>query len=206
MLGSMLFAWLQGAHFYRDLHRRAVEKLPVGPGKIWIDAGCGPGLVTRLAAERGYSAKGVDADPSMIKAAKRLARVHRSSAEFEVGNIDGLPDRYADVVSAASLLAVLDDKPSGLNSLWRCVRPGGYLLIIEPTHQMNPENAKKLVGTNLPRKRINGLRIWAAARQNRAVDPKVFDAIEGERKYVDLLHGLVGAWIFKKNDGSLPVE
>ncbi len=206
MLGSMLFTWLQGAHFYRDLHHRAVENLPISPGKIWIDVGCGPGLVTRFAAERGYSAKGVDADPSMIKAAKRLAKIHRSAAEFEVGNIAGLPDQYADVVSAASLLAVLDDKPSGLKSLWRCVRPGGYLLIIEPTDQMNPENVKKLVGADLPPKRINGLRIWASARQNRTVDPKIYDAIDGERQYVDLLHGLVGAWIFRKNGGSLPTE
>ena len=199
MLGSMLFTWLQGAHFYRDLHQRAVEQLPVGPGRIWLDVGCGPGLVTRFAAERGYSAKGVDADPSMIKAAKRLAKVHRSSAEFEVANIDGLPERYADVVSAASLLAVLDDKSSGLKSLWRCVRPGGHLLIIEPTNQMNPENAKKLIGVDLPQKRISGLRLWAAARQNRAVDPKIYDAIEAERQYVDLLHGLVGAWVFRKS-------
>lgn len=141
MLGSVLFTWLQGAPFYQDLHQRAVEGLPPGTGKIWLDVGCGPGLVTRLAASHGYSAKGIDADPRMIKAAIRLAKHHHSSAEFEVGSIMALPYQYADVVSAASLLAALDDKPSGLNALWRCVRPGGHLLIIEPTVRMNPENA-----------------------------------------------------------------
>lgn len=200
MLGSILFTWLQGAQFYQDLHQRAVDSLPPGTGKIWLDVGCGPGLVTRLAASRGYSAKGIDADPRMIKAAKRLAKHHHSLAEFEVGNITALPYQYADVVSAASLLAVLDDKPSGLNSLWRCVRPGGYLLIIEPTDRMNPENAKNVISAYLPQKRINGLRLWAAARQNKTVDPKIYDELEGKQQYVDLLHGLVGAWIFKKNN------
>ena len=204
MLGSTLFTWLQGAPFYQDLHQRAVESLPAGAGTIWLDIGCGPGLVARLAASRGYSAKGIDADPRMIKAAKRLAKHHHSSAEFEVGNITALPYQYADVVSAASLLAVLDDKPSGLNALWRYVRPGGHLLIIEPTVRMNPENAGTALGEGLPRKRISGLRLWAAARQNKAVDPRIYGALEGERQYVDLLHGLVGAWIFKKSTESSP--
>lgn len=198
MLGSILFTWLQNATFYQDLHQRAVESLPAGAGKIWLDIGCGPGLVTRLAASRGYSAKGIDADPRMIKAAKRLAKHHHSSAEFEVGNITALPYRYADVVSAASLLAVLDDKPSSLNALWQCVRPGGHLLIIEPTDRMNPENANNAIAMGLPLKRINGLRLWAAARKNRAVDPIICDGLEGERQYADLLHGLVGAWIIRK--------
>ncbi len=198
MLGSVLFTWLQGAPFYRDLHRRAVDSLPVGAGEIWIDVGCGPGLMTRMAAERNYRAKGFDLNPSMVKAARRLARVHRSAAEFDVGDIAGLQDQTADVVSAASLLAVLDDKRSALNHLWRCVRPCGHLLIIEPTSKMSSQNAIEAMGSDLPRKRLLGLRLWAAARQGRAVDPKMFDALDGERRYVDLLKGLVGAWIIQK--------
>lgn len=195
---SILFTWLQGAPFYQDLHARAVHSVPARAGAFWLDVGCGPGLVTRLAASRGYRAKGIDASPRMIKAARRLARRHHSSAEFEVGTIAALPFQYADVVSAASLLAVVEDKPSNLSALWQCVRPGGHLLIIEPTVRMNPENAATAIADGLPRKRIRGLRLWAAARRNKAVDPRIYGALDGERRYVDLLDGLVGAWILRK--------
>ena len=197
MIESILFTWLQGADFYRDLHRCAVQSLPPGKGKTWLDVGCGPGLVTRLAAEHGYRAQGVDTNPRMIKTAQRLARHHHSSAAFAIGNIAASP-LSADMVSAASLLAVLDDKPAGLHALWRCVHPGGHLLIIEPTARMNLVNAKAAMASGLPRKRINGLRLWAAVRQNRAVDPALFDGLASKRRYIELLQGLVGAWIFEK--------
>ena len=116
MIESILFTWLQGADFYRDLHRCAVQNLPPGKGKTWLDVGCGPGLVTRLAAEHGYRAQGVDTNPRTIKAAQRLALNHHSSAEFAIGNIAASP-LSADVVSAASLLAVLEDKLAGLHAL-----------------------------------------------------------------------------------------
>lgn len=50
MIGAVLFTWLQGAEFYRELHKRAVDNLPSGEGKTWIEAGCRPGIVSRLAA------------------------------------------------------------------------------------------------------------------------------------------------------------
>ena len=75
MLAATLFTWLQGADFYRDLHRQAVDSLPEGNGKRWIDIGCGPGLVTRLAVARGYAATGIDTSAGMVKAARRLANL-----------------------------------------------------------------------------------------------------------------------------------
>ena len=197
MIESILFTWLQGADFYRDLHQCAVQSLPPGSGKTWLDVGCGPGLVTRLAAEHGYRAQGVDTNPRMIKAAQRLALKHHASAKFAVGDI-AASSLSADVASAASLLAVLEDKLAGLHALWRCVNSGGHLLIIEPTARMNPANTKTIIASGLPQKRIYGLRLWAAMRQNRAVDPALFDGLTSERRYIELLQGLAGAWIFEK--------
>ena len=62
MIAPALFTWLQGADFYRELHREAVEALPRGSGETWLDVGTGPGLVARLAAANGYRATGIDAD------------------------------------------------------------------------------------------------------------------------------------------------
>jgi len=199
MIASTLFTWIQGADFYRDLHKEAVDLLPAGEGKLWMDIGCGPGLVSHLAAQRGYQVTGIDSDPQMIQSAKRIAKQKGISINFKTGDVFDLPKDSADVVSAASLLAVLGDKVSGLNSLWSCIRSGGSLLIIEPTNQMTIENAEQLIKNGLPRKRINGLRLWSRARQGNTINPAIFETLNAEKtEYTTLLHGLVGAWVFTK--------
>ena len=70
-LAARFFNYVQGAEFYRDLHQQAVSLLPPGSGSLWLDVGCGPGLLTRLAAEHGYQATGFDIDPTMIAQAKK---------------------------------------------------------------------------------------------------------------------------------------
>lgn len=165
-----------------------------------MDAGCGPGLVARLAAARGYSATGIDISPHMIHAARRIAKREKSQANFRVADISNLPTKVADVVSAASLLAILETKRSGLRKLWKCVRPGGTLLIVEPTNKMTVHNAEKVIEKGLPGKRTEGLRMWATAREGRAVDPEIYGELRADPvRFVPLLHGLVGAWLIRKN-------
>ena len=199
MIASALFTWIQGADFYYNLHKQAVDLLPVGNGKAWTDVGCGPGLVARLAAEKGYQVTGIDSDPLMIRSAQRIAKRQGLSVDFKTRDVFNLPIESADVVSAASLLAVLEDKASGLNSLWQCVRPAGTLLIIEPTDQMTIENANQLIKNGLPRKRIQGLRMWATARQDNIVNPAIYETLDAQSvDFTPLLNGLVGAWVIQK--------
>ena len=194
-----LFTWIQGADFYQDLHRKAVETLPKGEGKVWLDVGCGPGLVARLADARGYSATGIDISPHMIHAARIIAKQEKSRASFRVGDISSLSVKAADVVSAASLLAILENKRSGLRRLWSCVRPGGTLLIIEPTDKMTAKNTEKIIEKGLSGRRRKGLRMWATARQGKAVDPSMHYELRADSvRFVALLQGLVGAWIIRK--------
>lgn len=199
MISTLLFTWLQGANFYFELHKQAVESLPVGNGELWLDIGCGPGLVTRFAAERKYRAIGLDTDPQMVAAAKRIARRTHSSADFQTGDFTTLPAESAHVVSAASLLAVLPDREAGLRSLWHLLRPGGTLLIVEPTNQMTVENANRSIQNGLPQKRILGLRMWANARQGSIVDPVIYENLGARAtRFQPLLQGLVGAWVIQK--------
>jgi 2-polyprenyl-3-methyl-5-hydroxy-6-metoxy-1,4-benzoquinol methylase len=198
MISTLLFTWLQGADFYHDLHKQAVDLLPQGNGQLWLDVGSGPGLVSRLSAQRGYQVTGIDSDTTTIQTAKWIAGIQGLSIDFKAGDVFNLPPESADVVSAASLLAVLPDREKGLCSLWSAVRPGGYLLIIEPTDQMTSRNAEKLIQNGLPRKRIQGLRMWAAARQGNIVNPAMLETLGAEVTFTPLLHGLVGAWVIKK--------
>ncbi len=197
---AKLFDWLQGANFYHDAHRAAVEVLPPGNGKRWVDVGCGPGLVTRLAAARGYHAIGIDRDRHMIAVAQRRAARATSSAEFKLGDIASLAAMTprADVISAASLLAVVEDKAAALHALLAAVKPGGCLLVIEPTAAMTPTAAAALIRNGLGGRRINGLRLWARARHGRAINPDLFDAAYASAvHYTPLLSGLLGVWILR---------
>ncbi len=200
MVATRLFSWIQEAEFYYSLHAEAVSLLPEAQGdQLWIDFGCGPGLVTRLAAARGYQALGIDVNPRMIAAAQRIARREKCSATFQLGSFEDLPEARVSVISAASLLAVLADPMAGLVALWRAVRPGGTLLIIEPTAEMTVGHAHELIRDGLPGKRKDGLYLWARARQGHIVDPSIYSRLNAaQREFTPLLHGMVGAWILQK--------
>ena len=197
-LSARLFTWIQGAAFYTDVHTEAVRTLPEGHGRRWLDVGCGPGLVARLASEHGYDAVGIDRDPSMVHAARRRTRGAR--CRFELGELGrGAAERWsADVVSAASLLIVLPEPRAGLAQLWEWVRPGGTLLVVETTEHMTPERARTIAPHTRAGRRA-ALSLWARARSGRAVDPALFDVIHARaRSDHALLHGLVRAWTFEK--------
>lgn len=197
--GAKLFVWLQGAEFYKNLHLEALKQIPDGKGKKWVDAGCGPGLLTRFVAAKGYDAIGIDADPFMVREAKKIARNESSSAHFEVGDVFRIPPQSADIVSASSLLATLENKVGGFHALFGAVKPGGSLIIIELTDRMTPKAADAIIRGGLRGKRIIGLRLWALARQGRAVNPEIFNVSVANITYTPLLGGLVGAWLIQKN-------
>ncbi|MDE2494387.1 MAG: class I SAM-dependent methyltransferase [Alphaproteobacteria bacterium] len=197
-LSAAFFSWVQGARFYIDTHAEAVALVPSGEGKTWLDVGCGPGLVARLASRRGYRATGIDRSPKMIERAIRLAR-GESSCRFEIADLEGLASKYsADVVSAASLLFVVQEPEAALVQLWSCVRPGGNLLVVETTEKMAPRAALQTMTHIRPGRRL-ALLLWARARNGRSVAPSVYDRLapaSGSR--TPLLDGLVSAWVFKK--------
>ncbi len=200
---ARLFTWLQDAEFYRALHSQAVGLLPPGAGRAWLDVGCGPGLVTRLAAAAGYDAIGVDADEQMIRAARRLARRRDSRARFVQQRLAALDARVAlaEVVSASSFLVVVDDVPQALTQLWQAVRPGGQLLIIEALPGLTLARANRLIrqGT-ISGKGVNGLRLWASIRQGTRRDHSALlhAGYAGHVQFVPLLDDLVGAWLLRK--------
>jgi ubiquinone/menaquinone biosynthesis C-methylase UbiE len=134
----------------------------------------------------------------MIQLARRLTCAERM-CRFEVSDFNHLTKvHYADIVSAASLLFVLPDPLAGIRQLWRCVRPGGALLIIETTTDMVPAQVRQ-ARQGVRSGRGLALTLWALARRGRIIDPSVFDAIvPASRECKLLLNGLVQAWVFTK--------
>ena len=199
VIGAKFFRWVQGATFYVDLHREAVEftlgATPTAQPR-WIDVGCGPGLVARLAADRGAAATGIDRDPAMIRTANRRP----GGARFALGSADGLAAHSADIVSATSLLYGGSDPRSMIATLWSAVAPGGALLLVETTANMTVERARA-VAADIPPHRRRALMLWARSRGGTTFDRTALDAIPSEgRTTLPMLDGLVEAILIAKPD------
>jgi len=200
-LTAKFFTQAEAAGFYAALLRDALDLLPDGHGRTLIDIGCGPGALARLAAARGYRATGLDSDPAMIAQAARLARRQRSSASFTVASLDHAARNagQADVVTAASLLAVVPDPVVALHQLWSCVAPMGTLLVIETSRQMTPANARRILATGLDGPGRPFLTLWAHARNGRAIPRTLFDALApATPRHHPILGGLVVATTIEK--------
>lgn len=197
-ISAAFFSWIQAAPFYIDVHAQAVALLPQGNGKTWLDVGCGPGLIARLASEREYTVLGIDRDPDMVHFAVRNTRANQS-CRFEVGDLSGISgQQLVDVVSATSLLFVVPDASVAIKQLWAHVRPGGKLLVIETTELMTPKDAWKVKSITKPGRHLV-LALWSWVRYGRSIDLDVFQQISAYScECVLLLGGLVQAWIFTK--------
>ncbi len=200
-LSARFFTYVQGAAFYRELHDRAVRLLPIGAGNVWFDVGCGPGLVARLAATHGYKATGFDIDSAMVGQARKIARYESSPTDYEVTGVDELlaSGRKVNVVSAASLLAVLNDKEGALIQLMSCLTNDGTLLVIETTELMKPRAAWMWLKKNGYGKRNWILLLWAWTRAHGLAIRPTDMRLPGYRiEHVDVFEGLVSAWLVRR--------
>ncbi|MEV1314979.1 class I SAM-dependent methyltransferase [Micromonospora arborensis] len=94
-----------------------------------LDAGCGPGRMSRYLAERGCQVQGLDLSPGMIA----MARRDQPDLMFTVGSLTALP--YSDDQFAGVLLwySTIHTPPAGQARIFaeaaRVLRPTGHLLI-----------------------------------------------------------------------------
>jgi SAM-dependent methyltransferase len=202
VMSAAFFTWLSRADFYASAHAETASLVPAG-GRTWVDVGCGPGLLTRLAARLGFEARGYDVSPEMVRAARAQAMEEHVGAAFEVAALEEVKSRCppADVVLAASLLAVLPRRRRALEALWELVAPRGTLLLVETTPHMRARSTLRLLsGRGAP-----GLLLWGFARGGRsaAADIEAFrpPGVEAS-SFHPLLGGLLGAWLLHRAPSS----
>jgi SAM-dependent methyltransferase len=139
---SKPFGW-DAAHFVEwatvteMLHRLGLQR-----GASAIDVGCGSGWTTLFLAEAGFEALGYDLVPENVELARERARRWGSSARFEVADMDALPDGPgADVALVFDALHHTQAQRAALEGVFRRLRPGGWLVLGEPTwlHRLSPE-------------------------------------------------------------------
>jgi len=109
----------------------------------FLDAGCGPGLLTEFMIEQGVEGTGVDIDPSLVEAAKTRLERRRMRGNFLVARVEQLPcaDGTFDLCVANSILEHAVDWKATLQEITRVLKPGG-LLVFYTTNRLHPFQAE----------------------------------------------------------------
>ena len=161
------------------MQKQATKQVNLGKDytKEWADVGCSTGLMSRLAHHLEYKVTGFDINSFSLFVAKLLS--------FNLKNITYLKDDFStfqekfDVVSATSLLSVVDDKQETLLQLTALLKDSdSTLIIIEPTSSMTKRNVYKLMSNFKKFWLYKGLLLWASAREGKDVSAELFESLE----------------------------
>jgi len=128
-------------HLRRDLFgtRAELQLLPalVNPGEVVGDLGCGTGRLARLLSPFAHTVIALDRSPEMLEVARRRTRDFKN-VQVREGELEALPfeDASLDVAILALVLHYVVDPEVALGELYRVLRPGGRLLVLD----MQPHN------------------------------------------------------------------
>lgn len=94
-----------------------------------LDLGCGPGVFSRLLAEKGFKVYGVDYSGEMIKVAKE--RSEGKGIDFQAGDAYNLPfkEKSFDAVICLGIFQNLEDPNKALKEINRVLKIGGAAVI-----------------------------------------------------------------------------
>jgi SAM-dependent methyltransferase len=119
-----------------------VELAAPRPGERWLEAACGPGLVTRALAPRTGSVHGVDLTPAMLELARREA-AGLPNVTFALGDataLDATDAGYDGAITRFSIHHV--PVPARLvEELARVVKPGGAVVLADHVADDDPDAA-----------------------------------------------------------------
>jgi SAM-dependent methyltransferase len=113
--------------------RLLLDKLNPEGGQAVLDVACGPGTVSRLAAQRvGPKGRvtGCDLSPAMLDLARSKASIDESAPlDYLQCSADalGVPDDSIDLVTCQQGLQFFPDRTLALAEMQRVLRPGGRL-------------------------------------------------------------------------------
>lgn len=114
------------------------------PSERWLDAACGPGIVTRRLAPLVREAHGVDLTPAMVDAARReTARAGLANVTFAVGDATATGAAGASFDGAVTRFSIhhLPLPVRLVEELARVVRSGGAIVLADHVADEDPRAA-----------------------------------------------------------------
>ncbi len=126
---------LQSFGLHRWWKRRLLQLAAVRPGESALDVCCGTGDVTFALAAAGARTTGMDFSAPMLAVA--VARRARIAAAARPVFLQGdalhtpFPDAHFDLVTLSYGLRNLASVGAGLSEMWRVLKPGGRLLVLD---------------------------------------------------------------------------
>jgi len=126
---------LQSFGLHRWWKRRLIQFAAVQPGDAALDLCCGTGDVAFALAEAGARVTGMDFSAPMLAVAEaRKVKVSDAAGPvFLQGDAlrTPFPDAHFDVVTISYGLRNLASVDEGLREMWRVLKPGGRLLVLD---------------------------------------------------------------------------
>ena len=106
-----------------------------------IDIGCGEGRFTRLLAELGADATGIDLTQPLLDRAHALAGPNETYRLADAETLDGIESQSCDLAVSYIVLVDLDDYRASIEAAYRVLRPGGAFIVcsIHPMRMATPQ-------------------------------------------------------------------
>ncbi len=126
----------------------SVLAMRLRPGALLLDFGAGRGLTSLALAQSGAFVVSVESDPSEVVGIGALGKLKRPPGPPLApvsGDVLQLPfrDHVFDIAFCRSVLHHLEDLDSGLKEIWRVLRPGGILLVLNE-HILGPFSDERI--------------------------------------------------------------
>jgi ubiquinone/menaquinone biosynthesis C-methylase UbiE len=112
------------------------------PGALLLDFGAGRGLTSLALAETGAFVVSLESDPSEVVGIGALGKFKRPPG-LPLAPVSGdvlrlpFPDQVFDIAFCRSVLHHIEDLDHGLQEIWRVMRPGGTLVVLNE-HILRP--------------------------------------------------------------------
>lgn len=130
-------------------------------GRRLLDAGCGTGLFSQAAVERGADVTSLDVGPELLEQVARKCESRRV-----VGDVAAMPfgDGEFDIVVNTEVIEHTPDPERAVRELVRVLAPGGTLVITTPNRVWHPAVS---IANALNVRPYKGLENWVTWRELR---------------------------------------
>lgn len=137
-----LFHYLQSSNWYFSILEKWTVKININKSQKILEAGCGPGTLTKTLHEKGYDIHGIDISEKMIEKGYKLTPSTKNRNILSCQDIENtsFDNNTFDHIIAASIINVVKDPEKMIKEILRITKINGKISFLYPTDNMNTES------------------------------------------------------------------